>query len=207
MSGRWFRLYADAMRNPKVAKLTDWEFRWWVNLLSVAAENDGVIPPAEDVKHILKVRLDHAYRALNALITAGLIDALDGHYVPHNWKQRQYKSDTSTARVKKHREKRNVSETAPDTETDTETEKKDAAEAAADFVFSGKVIRLKGDDFERWQSSFRRLDLPAELQSRDDWLASEADDRTRRKWFISTSNWLAQKNRAALQVAGDEFRL
>ena len=122
MSGRWFRFYAEAIRNPKVARLSDWEYRVWTELLGVASENDGVIPCADDLKHVLKRRLDHVYKALNALIKAGLIDALGDGYEPHNWSKFQYKSDVSTDRVHKHRAKRNVSETPPETEAETDTE-------------------------------------------------------------------------------------
>ncbi|HMO74058.1 MAG TPA: hypothetical protein PKD48_01810 [Sphingopyxis sp.] len=120
MSARWFRFYADAMRHPKVARLTDAQFRLWVEMLSVAAENGGHIPPADDLKHMLKRRLDHLLRGLDDLIRASLIDPLEHGYEPHGWKKRQYKSGTSTDRVRKHRTKRNVSETPPDTEADTE---------------------------------------------------------------------------------------
>jgi hypothetical protein len=120
MSSRWFRFYADAMRNPKVARLSDFEFRLWVELLCVAADNDGKIPCADDLKGMLKRRLDHLLRGLNGLITHGLIDALGDHYEPHNWSKFQYKSDTSTARVTLHRQKRNVSVTAPEAETETD---------------------------------------------------------------------------------------
>lgn len=115
---RWFRFYADAMRHPKVAKLNDAQFRLWVELLSVAAENEGRIPAADDLKHMLKKRLDHLLRGLDDLIRASLIEPLEGGYTPHGWAKRQYKSDVSTSRVRKHREKGNVSETPPDTETD-----------------------------------------------------------------------------------------
>jgi len=119
---RWFRFHADAMRNPKVGRLSDKEFRLWVELLSVAAENDGLIPCLSDLKHVLKRRLDHLSTGVKQLISMGLIDALEGGYEPHNWSKFQYKSDVSTDRVKRHREKRNVSETPPETDTDTETD-------------------------------------------------------------------------------------
>lgn len=119
---RWFRFHADAMRNPKVGRLSDKEFRLWVELLSVAAENDGLIPCLSDLKHVLKRRLDHLSTGVKQLINVGLIDALDVGYEPHNWSKFQYKSDVSTERVKRHREKRNVSETPPETDTDTDTE-------------------------------------------------------------------------------------
>lgn len=118
--GRWFRFHADAMRNPKVSRLSDAQFRLWLELMAVAAENDGAIPCLDDLKHILKRRLDHLSRGLDDLIRAGLMDLLGDGYEPHNWSKHQYKSDTSTDRVNKHRAKRNVSVTAPDTDTDTD---------------------------------------------------------------------------------------
>ncbi len=128
---RWFRFYSDAMRNPRVARLSDKEFRLWVELLAVAAEHDGVIPPLGDLKYLLKRRLDHLSTGVQHLISIGLIDLLEDGYEPHNWAKFQYKSDVSTERVHKHRAKRNVSETPPDTETDTERAKANALGAAA----------------------------------------------------------------------------
>lgn len=119
---RWFRFYSDAIRNPKVARLSDSDFRLWVRLLSVAAENEGALPSKDDLRHLLMMRLDHLSKGLDRLIKGGLMDVLGDGYEPHNWSKFQYKSDTSTERVHKHRAKRNVSETAPDSETDTDTE-------------------------------------------------------------------------------------
>jgi hypothetical protein len=117
---RWFRFYADAMRNPKVLRLSDKDFRLWVRLLAVASENEGHIAPAADLKMVLAMRLDHLEGGLDRLISGGLIDLLDDGYEPHGWAKFQYKSDVSTDRVHKHRAKRNVSETPPETEADTE---------------------------------------------------------------------------------------
>lgn len=117
---RWFRFYADAMRNPKVLRLSDKDFRLWVRLLAVASENEGHIAPASDLKMVLAMRLDHLKGGLDRLIRGGLIDALATGYEPHGWAKFQYKSDISTERVHKHRKKRSVSETPPDTEAETE---------------------------------------------------------------------------------------
>lgn len=122
---RWFRFYAEAMRDPKVVTLSDKDFRLWVNLLSIASENDGNLPSIDGLKGVLKVRLDHLLAALKRLISAGLIDPLEGGYKPHGWEKRQYISDTSTERVKKHRGKCNVSVTPPDSDTDTDKRKKE----------------------------------------------------------------------------------
>jgi hypothetical protein len=129
---RWFRLYADAMRNPKIMRLDDSTFRLWVKLLAVASENDGKIPAIGDLKLMLNTRLDHLSSRLDGLIRGGLIDALADGYAPHNWEKFQYKSDTSKERVAKYRAKGNVTVTPPDTDTDTDTDtekKKDTVAA------------------------------------------------------------------------------
>jgi hypothetical protein len=131
---RWFRFYADATRNPKVLRLSDFEFRLWVRLLSIASENDGHIPPVDDLKLLLNMRLDNLLRGLNALVTAALVDAKDGvtgGYEPHNWDKFQYKSDTSNERVAKFRAKGNVTVTPPDTDTETEQKEDTSYEVSA----------------------------------------------------------------------------
>jgi len=128
---RWFRFYSDAMRNPKVAALSDQDFRLWVELLAIAAENDGHIPPLETLKFMLKRRLDYLSRGLKGLLKAMLIDPLTDGYEPHNWSKFQYKSDTSTDRVAKHRGKGNVSVTPPETDTDTEEEETKVSPSSA----------------------------------------------------------------------------
>lgn len=71
------------------------------------------------------------------------------------------------------------------------------------YVFEGSVIRLTERDFGRWEKAYPSLDLMAVLQSRDDWLAGQ-DDATRKKWFNSTSNWLASKQQAAGRAVRDQ---
>lgn len=150
----WFRFYSDAMRHPKVAKLTDAEFRLWVELLAVASDNDGIIPPLSDLKHVLKRRLDHLSRGLEGLLKASLIDPLEAGYEPHGWSKRQYKSDTSTDRVKKFREKRNVSETPPETEPDTETEEEDSCPSSDEHTLKPEHI------FSRWNETAAAIGKP-----------------------------------------------
>lgn len=77
----------------------------------------------------------------------------------------------------------------------------DKKEENNDYRFSGRVIKLTAGDFDRWGSSFPALDLPALLQSRDDWLAEEAPPEQRKKWFTSTSNWLASKQQLMAAAA------
>jgi len=107
---RWLRINEDCIDNPKILKLPA-DLRWqWVALLCVASKNDGVLPPIDDVALCLRVPETKAAEFITKLVRAKLIDKEGDHFVPHNWNKRQFKSDLSTDRVKRHREtKRNVS--------------------------------------------------------------------------------------------------
>lgn len=131
---RWFRVYDDAINDPKILKLPE-ATRWhWIAVLCIASKNDGVIPATEDVAISLRVKATAAAAILAGLKNAGLLDLVEGRFVPHNWDGRQFKSDTSNDRVKRYRQRKcNVTETVtvtpPETEqiqnTETEAEKKD----------------------------------------------------------------------------------
>ena len=145
---------------------------------------------------------------------AAIMDAMQGKVLDGDrlsgWEKRQPKREDSgvAARVAKHREAKrdaekrtvthgNAPETETETDTDTEIKKEKSKGAGApDYTFSGSVIRLKRADFDRWQSSYSRLDLMAELQSRDDWLATQPEPE-RKNWFHSTSRWLSKLHSAA----------
>jgi hypothetical protein len=72
--------------------------------------------------------------AIKGLEEAGLIDTDGAISSPHNWSERQYKSDSSAERMKRHRDrKRDVTVTVQKqiTETDNRTEQKERTRAAA----------------------------------------------------------------------------
>ena len=119
---KWFRFYNDAFANPKVAKLTDKQFRLWVQLLAVASKNDGFIPSVTDLKHVLNRRLDHLLTGVKELLSAGLITPYKGGFTPNDWNEYQYKSDTSAERTRKYRNSVKRHSDALDTDTDTDTD-------------------------------------------------------------------------------------
>lgn len=65
------------------------------------------------------------------------------------------------------------------------------------YAFCGRVIKLDESDFINWGKNYPDIDLRAALQSRDDWLANQASASAKDNWFMSTSNWLASKQREA----------
>jgi len=123
---QWVRLYTEVLNDPKVQRLDGETFKAWINILCLAGQNGGKLPPVSDIAFALRMDDNGVVTVLERLLNGGLIDKLNGgadgyHYAPHEWAKRQYKSDTSTDRVKRFRERsKTVTVTAPEAEAETE---------------------------------------------------------------------------------------
>lgn len=147
-NGRWFRFYDETLNNTKALKLSDKSFRVWVGLLCAASKNDGILPLFDDLVILLRTTPAKLQPEIEKLIAAELLDHDDTGMRPHDWDERQYKSDVSNDRVKRHRErKRNNDVTLlkrpqiTEADTESETDKKDIRTVA-------KATRP--DDFEEF---------------------------------------------------------
>lgn len=132
---RWFRFYSEALDDPKVQRLPGDLFKAWVNLLCLANDGTprGTLPSIEDIGFRLRLTPAKTRAIVDDLVSRGLIDADGETLQPHNWSDRQAKSDNVAERVQKHRAKqqeavtRNVTyppdvTTQKKTRVDTETE-------------------------------------------------------------------------------------
>jgi hypothetical protein len=158
----WWRAYNEAVDDPKLILLSDKAHRAWFNLMCVASANSGILPDIKFIAVKLRTTPQQASSIIAELVQAELIDKRDdGHFEPHNWNGRQYKSDVSTERVKRFRKReRNVSSTVSETppETDTETDVDDAVDASARAGASGKaafdlaeqLLELAGHSRHAW---------------------------------------------------------
>ena len=136
----WFRMYVEVLDDPKAQRLSPQLFKTWINLLCLASRNGGLLPSADDISFHLRLSVTDAQQQIDDLILAGLVDIRpDGRCEPHNWSARQFASDSSTERVRKHREAKQgvtrnvagngegnvssaVTETPPDSDSETESE-------------------------------------------------------------------------------------
>jgi hypothetical protein len=128
----WFRFYHEALDDPKIQTLPPDLFKHWVNLLCLCCRNDGLPTDLNAIGFALRIDVSGGVTGVatvcERLCERGLLDKLNGgvhgyHYAVHGWDKRQYKSDTSTDRVKRFRKRfRNVSETVSVTGSDTDTD-------------------------------------------------------------------------------------
>ena len=192
---RWFRLYDEVLNDPKVQRLAGDTFKFWINVLCIASKHGGVLPSIEDMAFELRVSVAVCTSEINVLKQAGLIDG-DKRLRPHGWDKRQYKSDTSTERVKRFRERSSnvavtVDETGPDTEADTEQKQIQK--------YDKVIMRSKGSRLsEDWVPSNEEQDFARQLgidptseadRFRDYWIAQPGQKGVKTNWSSTWRNW------------------
>lgn len=101
----WFRFYSDALNDPKIQRLPGDVFKFWVNLLCIACAGSGRLPSLADIAFALRLPEAKAAQTVEILKNAGLLDEDSAGLFPHNWAGRQFQSDHSKERVKRHRER------------------------------------------------------------------------------------------------------
>ena len=104
----WLRLYDEVLDDPKVQRLTDAQFRAWINLLCLANRGTirGRIPEnLDDIAYSLRLTPRKTRELLDLFLSRGLLvrEENTNHVMPNNWEERQRKSDGSAERVAKHR--------------------------------------------------------------------------------------------------------
>jgi len=220
--GRWFRFYDSVLDDPKVQRLTDPLFRAWVNLMCIANRNGGRIPQDfKDIAFSLRISDGKARDVVQALISAGLIDNTETDLEPHNWNERQFKSDVSTERVNRFRErKRSVSgngaetlhETAPE-QSRTETEKNRSEQRRSQAARGTRWPADKPVD-TAWvieAADIRKnAGLPpvnAQLEADkfvDFWTAKSGQNATKLDWHAAWRTWIrrAESRPSALPFEG-----
>lgn len=132
----WFRYYESALDDPKVQRLPGELFKSWVNILCLAKRHRGVLPSLTDIAFALRKSEEITQKTISQLKQAGLLDEMEIGLQPHNWNERQFQSDVSTARVKRFRERHKIAPETPSeyrvqSQTTEQKEREDPAAIAA----------------------------------------------------------------------------
>jgi hypothetical protein len=209
LMSRWFRHYAGMMRDDKLVRVAvksrqPVERVVWLYgaMLESACEmQDGgrFDIDADEVAYFLRCEADDIAAIIAALQSTGRID---GDCIPR-WSDRQFESDASRERVRKHREKKAqrscnggetlqpVTVTLQETETETDTKEEEKKEPpsvpSAPQTPAGVGSKAKGHRIpDGWQPSEGHFALAEELGQRREWVADQAERM--RDWAISNSN-------------------
>ena len=152
MANAWFRMYSEFATDPKVQMMSEADQRRFVMLLCLRCSNDDVTLHDDEVEFQLRISNDEWMRSKALFLQKELINEDN---TPTAWNKRQFVSDSSAERVRKHRDKKkkeakqacNVTATPPEAEAEAEAEaeeKRSALLAAGqpDATRKGAVCRL-----------------------------------------------------------------
>lgn len=139
----WIKLYTEILKDPKMGRLTDGQFRACINLFALAGEYDqeGTLPSVADMSWTLRMDEAELLDNLNELAKVGIVRCINDTWLVCKWQERQAKApsaapDKVLQRVHEHRQrqrnesvttlqdevKRGVTPPETETETDIETE-------------------------------------------------------------------------------------
>ena len=126
----WIKLYHEMLDDPKVGRLSDSMYRRFVECLLLAGEldEDGFLPPVEDMAWRLRMQEEAVKRDMSGLALAGLLE-LKAHEDGDRWyvskfEERQRASDAAERMREYRKRKRKAAkekEKEEDVDIDTDT--------------------------------------------------------------------------------------
>lgn len=121
---RWFRLYNEIIDDPKVAKMSPKVFKFFIFLMCFASEREqnGALPfSKKELSWRLRIPIKRINLYINELKELKIIE--DNPVILFiNWGKRQFASDSSKERVKKHRDSKCNVTVTPDVTHQNRTE-------------------------------------------------------------------------------------
>lgn len=103
MSNPWFRLYSEFAHDPKVQMMSEVMQRRYIMILCMRCSNVLVTLQETEVAFHLRISNEELAETKALFIEKGFIDS---RWNLMNWEKRQFLSDSSNERVKRHRAKR-----------------------------------------------------------------------------------------------------
>lgn len=154
---QWFRMYSEFASDPKVQSMDETLQRRFVMLLCLNCSGELEQLTHDELAFALRLTPEVLHETLAVFKSKGFLDA-EGKI--RNWNKRQYKSDTSTERVRKHRQDKvkrtgNVSATPSDTESDSDTESEGRKMVPSEPVAQRRDDAPADRIFEHWRAEFR----------------------------------------------------
>ena len=207
MANQWFRLYAEFANDPKIQMMSESNQRRYVMLLCIRCNGDVTLQD-EEVAFQLRIS-NEEWATTKALFVSKELITEDNK--PAAWDKRQFASDSSAARVSKHRAKKkeqcNVTVTPQiQNRTDTEEKKEQKTSRAPRFDAQAHLVSIGIDPViaSDWVSHRKTLKATPSLTAIDG-IATEADRAgislsaalamcCQRGWRGFKAGWIADDN-------------
>lgn len=199
MANQWFRMYAEFATDAKVQSMSEAMQRRLTMLLCLRCSDVLATLQDDELQCAMRISDEELAETKTLFMRKGFID---GDWNLLNWDKRQFNSDSSTERSRKHREAkklaeqsiatlRNVAATPPDTDTDTE-ESNSAPSAKSPRGTALPKDWTLPDHWKTWAEKERPdVDVVTASESfRDFWIAKPGKDGRKADWQATWRNWI-----------------
>mgnify|MGYP000449813840 CR=1 FL=1 len=196
MANPWFRLYSEFAHDPKIQMLPEAMQRRYVMLMCLRCSE--TLETLHETEIAFQLRLSEAelIETKQLFVSKNFIDK---QWNLLNWDKRQFVSDSSTSRVRKHRDKKkqpsNDDETlqkrqsnAIDTDTDTESNNKDKNKRGSRLPHDTCLSK----EWEKFCIDNRpELNPQKTFDSfKDHWIAQSGQKGVKLNWDATWRNWV-----------------
>ena len=212
MANPWFRLYSEFAHDPKIQMLSEAMQRRYVMLMCLRCSE--TLETLHETEIAFQLRLSEAelIETKQLFISKNFIDK---QWNLLNWDKRQFVSDSSTMRVRKHRDNKkqpsNDDETlqkrqsnAIDTDTDTDTDKKQIQRSKATSVAT--PVGVSDSVWQEFKSlrkakkapiTQRAIDALTNEANKAGWTLEKAlEECIVRGWQAFKADWIVKTNPA-----------
>ncbi len=221
MANPWFRMYSEFSHDPKVQMLNEVMQRRYVMVMCLRCSNVLVTLQETEIAFHLRISDAELVETKALFVAKGFIDPA---WNLLNWEKRQYSSDTSNARVAKHRalqkEKQapSCNVTSPllkqkgnalDTDTDTDTDKKNTTPVGFESFWktwpAGDRKQAKGKCLEAWKKARIEsvaasvLDHVEKLKSSASWTKNGGEFIPAPLVYLNKRSWEGAEDAPAFQ--------
>jgi hypothetical protein len=218
----WFRMYGEFATDPKVQMLSEAMQRRLVMLFCLECGNGietfHVTERETSIAFALRVTEEILAETKSVFLAKGFIN---DDWTLANWEKRQYVSDSSTARVRAHREKKKKEAEERETrmkrssnglEQNRAEQNRDTPPPRVQDAFDSRTKFAMTEDWQPDEKSFAAVltmnamanqvfDQDQFLEFKSFWIASPDDHRTQAKWEHALAQHL-KRNLRTDQAAG-----
>ena len=171
MANQWFRMYSEFAHDPKVQMMSEAMQRRFVTLLCLCCSNNNATLHDDEIAFQMRIS-EEEWKATKSMFISRNMLSESNKII--NWSKRQFCSDSSTERSRKHREQKKAMRqqctvAAPPPDTDTETDKNTVGSEAetnreCDSEFPDEPENT-GEQEPEVETSVKRNDYPEDFST------------------------------------------
>ena len=193
----WIRFHRTLLDDLDWHKLEGEAAKSLVMLWLIASEDEGNLPPSEELAFRLRISEKQLNTTLSKLshwleqdASTPLAECVQ-HAVPETETEAEAETEADSSETETERLRANARDEIVSHETSPPAPVEGPKGQSGKYAFESGIIKLTQYNFDKWRAAFSNLDLSAELIAMTEWAGEQGPE----KWFHAVAGLLAKRNR------------